>query len=181
MAYSEEVKRQAVKLIADHGGKISDELILVIRETLGVSVKTRTLYNWWTSAKTDVQNANLQNAQKKMAVDLPIPSDAAPAILSAEDSSNATLIPKLRRAAHKFIDHATQDTEIKKVNSLKAMTAAGIAIDKLLKLEGVPDIVIDVTISFLEVAKRKGLDPAQAIRTLSDKMAELPDVERRLN
>lgn len=181
MAYSEEVKHQAVKLIAAHGGKLSDELILVIRETLGVSVKMRTLYNWWTSAKAEVQIATVQIAEKKTAPDLPISPAPVSAIVSADESSNATLIPKLRRAAHKFIDHAASDDEIKKINSLKAMTAAGIAIDKLLKLEGVPDVVIDVTISFLDVAKRKGLDPEQALRTLTDKMAQLPDVERRMN
>jgi hypothetical protein len=179
LAYTAEQKASAVELIRSHDGVINDAVLLVVRETLNIDASLRTLYNWWTSASASKKMQNLHSAKvsaKKIAnpdeqtIDIPDTQEPTAAI----DKSLST---KLRKAADKFIDAATEDDRMAGMKSDRLMTAAGIAIDKLLKLEGVPDIVIDVTVSFVEMAQRKGRDPANIIKAAIDQLAQLPDVE----
>jgi hypothetical protein len=184
MAYSSLDKAQAIEMIRANDGVISDTLILVIRQTLHMDISRRTLFNWWsaTSGKPvspgTTKVAPMQNTASESALQKkprPIspdhqPEDAGSA--SAALSTSARLLPKLRDAATKFVDKATEDKRMNDLTSDRLMTAAGIAIDKILKLEGVPDVVVSVTVSLYEKCQRYGLDPEKILRGLETAIDE---------
>lgn len=177
MAYTTEQKTSAIELIRSHDGVINDAVLLVVNETLNINASLRTLYNWWTAASASKKMQNLHSA-KVSAKEIASPDEQTIAVPDADmPALDKSLSTKLRKAADKFIDAATEDDRMAGMKSDRLMTAAGIAIDKLLKLEGVPDIVIDVTVSFVEMAQRKGRDPAKIIEAAIRQLEALPDVE----
>lgn len=56
------------------------------------------------------------------------------------------------------------------------VTSMGIFFDKIRLLDGLPTEVISITADLDALAKRKGLNTADAIRALKDQMSALPDV-----
>lgn len=178
MAYTAEQRQQAVAIVESHDWIINDAVLSLVRVTLNIDVSQRSLYNWCTATKKSGDPAPAHSAkspEKVSAKTLAKPANVE--IEIATESPDAALVSELRVAAHKFIARAVEDERMEGMRSDRLMTAAGIAIDKILKLEGIPDFVIAVTINLVEVAQQKGLDPARAIEAMIDQMRKLPDKE----
>lgn len=170
MAYSSLDKAQAIEIIRTHDGVITDALILLVRQTLHMDISRRTLFNWWNA--TSPQPAPMQNAKPRSApkkrerVASPDHQAKDTGSASVALSTSAELLPKLRTAVNAFIDKATEERRMEGLTSDRLMTAAGIGIDKILKLEGMPDVVVAVTVSLYEKCQRYGLDAEKTLRGL---------------
>lgn len=73
-----------------------------------------------------------------------------------------TLIEKLERNAHLYLDRA-EDT-VEKTSGQQAMTTAAIAIDKMRLLQGLPTQIVAVLPDFLGALRAMGIDPDEFIR-----------------
>lgn len=188
MAYSADQKQQAISIIESRDGVISDAVLLVVCETLQTNISMRTLYNWWTEYRKQQTASKKRQGTNPAKVPANNPASAKPSAIeiakvheqpveeplhTGKVTDDVALKKKLRRAAHTFIDAATQEDRMAGMKSDRLMTAAGIAIDKILKLDGIPDFFIDVTVNIYEKTKRYGLPEEVAEKALRDFEAAL--------
>jgi hypothetical protein len=161
MAYSDVQKAAACAMVKQNSGVIDDVIIATIRIALDEpKLPKMTIWRWWKHYLavtlpdvTEKTNENVTDVIERQALD-----------------------EKLENAAHKFIDHAMKDELLLWTSSKDAMTAAGIAIDKMRLLRNLPTEIVAVLPDLVETIKRKGYDPAEAIKTIKSQFEQLPDM-----
>jgi hypothetical protein len=84
-------------------------------------------------------------------------SDAAE-LLALQPEAAQKLDEQLELAAQRFVQHALRQEVVSSMNGQQAMTAAGIAIDKMRLLRGLPTEIVQIMPNLLERIRQRGLD-----------------------
>lgn len=121
--YSEAQRALALEIVARNGGEITAVALDEIRAATGVAnLPKSTVWRWLQRDATDKKAATPEaRAQAARALDV-----------------------MLEEAARKFVEHATQEHVLGDASAREAMTAAGIAIDKMRLLRGLPTEIIQI-------------------------------------
>lgn len=161
MAYSESERMLAVEIVRRNDGRIDTSTLSQIQAAVGKPVTAPSIRGW---IKKEKNTPKSLREEKKEILSEPV-----------EYVIRRKLDEKLEDAAHKFVDRATSEGVVDSMGGREAMTAAGIAIDKMQLLRGMPTEIIGVTVELAAMAKRKGLDPHRALQSVLNRMRELPD------
>lgn len=168
MPYTDIQRVQACDLVNQHNGVIDEQTLAVIRKALDEpKLPKMTVWRWWKHYQ--IVSAPPDEQPKSASV---TPSTGAPDVT---DVTGESLDDKLERAAHKLINHALRDELLLWTSSKDAIAAAATAIQTMRLLRGMPTEILQVLPDLVEVIRRKGYDPAQAIQTMRNQFAALPD------
>ncbi len=126
----------AVEIVRRNGGVIDTAVVAQVQAALGKPVTSVSIRTWVK------QNKENFVGEKKQQSDLPLQEVVA-----------RKLDEKLESAAHRFVDHATKDDIIDKMNGREAMTSAAIAIDKMRLLRDLPTVILGNALVLTELAE----------------------------
>lgn len=172
MAYSETEKALAVEIVRRNSGVLDSLTLASIRSAIGPRLTAPTIRGWLKAAGGDTKVENLPSPPRENLPEKKGPPSSDPVLVQ---KVNQVLDQKLEQAAHRFIDHATRPETVAEMSGQQAMTSAGIAIDKMRLLRGLPTEIVAVVPDLIEVIRRKGYDPLQALTTMKAQFAALPD------
>ena len=97
-------------------------------------------------------------------------SDAAELIALQPDAAQK-LDEQLELAAQRFVQHALRQEVVSSMNGQQAMTAAGIAIDKMRLLRGLPTEIVQIMPNLLERIRQSGLDAVVVFQAMYAELA----------
>jgi hypothetical protein len=171
MAYSAEQKAAAVEVIKRYGG-LTAEAIAVARELLGApTLSISTLHGW---LKAPVKPPK-QAAPLRTETETKKESETEAKIEAVKVSVNDALDKMFETTARNYLMQANNPDVIASTKGPQAVVAAATALDKLRLLQGLPTEIVAVIPTLVEVIRRKGYDPAEAIKTMLTQFASLPD------
>lgn len=137
MQYTEAQKAMAIEIVRRNNGVLDVATLSAIRDALQTpKLPKMTIYRWLEACDRESQ----PGASPKKATTRKPPS------VRAETQSQAavTLDVILERAARRFIKHAMKQEVVADASAREAMTAAGIAIDKMRLLRGLPTEILGI-------------------------------------
>lgn len=159
MAYSDEGKRRACALVKRNKGVIDDVLVETIRVALDAPKLSRTnIWRWWQHYQNMTVNSATNATEKG---DQLLPVDDRELDVMFED------------AARKFVTHALREELLIWTSAKDAMTAAGIAIDKMRLLRDLPTEIIGAAPELTELAnffREEGIEMSSAIRKWRERL-----------
>lgn len=168
--YSLEEKAQAIALLDAEGGNQSE----VYRQT---GISRRTLRDWY--AEKDKILADLEKTQKLREQDTELSQDEAEDVVkNADIGSNYKLVKSHMASSFAQITTKAQKIAYDKLEQVDAKTAmwiASVGIDKLMKLKGEPDQVVEVrNVVVNEVIQKllEAVDSGIIERVQAEKLAE---------
>ncbi len=142
----------ALEILARHDGVVTLDVIRDVREVLGApDLPKMTIYRWSHNDVTDLKKNEPEVKEK----------------------ASRALDELFESVARKYTEHALQDGVVGKANAAQLMTAAGIAVDKMRLLRGMPTEIVHSVVEFVEVARRKNLDPLEIMRRAINKMESI--------
>lgn len=158
MAYSDVEKLTAIEIVRRNGGRLDILTIAEIQAILGKAVSAPTIRGWLKQEKSEKEN--FREEKKELS------SESVQVVIARK------LDEKLELAANKFVDHAMKDEVVLKMGGREAMTAAGIAIDKMQLLRNLPTQIIDLLPSMGAVYEMHGSLAIQAFLVLLQRLRE---------
>lgn len=175
MPYSDIQKMQACELVKQHKGVIDEAILDEIRREIDEpKLPKMTVWRWWKHYQI-VAGQPVEEPKAPGKTDGYVGVTFPSASSDVTDVTGESLDDKLERAAHKLIDHALRDELLLWTSSKDAISAATEAIKTMRLLRGMPTEILAVLPELVEVIRRKGYDPAQAIKTMHNQFAALPD------
>jgi hypothetical protein len=142
MAYSDADKAMAVEIVRRKNGVIDTVCLSDIQTAIGKHVTSPSVRLWVKQFAGEVSEEKKKNFTEKKVKEL----QAIQQVVAKK------LDEKLEAAAHKFVDHATNDTVVNVMTGQQAMTAAAIAIDKMRLLRDLPTEIIGAIPVMIKIA-----------------------------
>lgn len=135
--YTDEFRASAVAMLAAEGYPAVKGSLQRVADLLGIHA--RTLSRWF----------NGEN-------------NPPPDMLVSEKRDE--LSDMFERVAYQYLDHATKPEVVASASARDAMTAAGIAVDKMRLLRGMPTAIVSLMPGFVEAIKAMGQDPEEVMK-----------------
>lgn len=149
MGYSEAQRAMALEIVARNGGEITAVALDEIRSATGApNLPKSTVWRWLQRDATDKKAASPEaRAQAAKALDV-----------------------MLEEAARRFVNHAVKDAVLNEASTREAMTAAGIAIDKMRLLRGLPTEIISILPALIQKIEEKGLRASDVFQAMMEQL-----------
>lgn len=156
MEYTTLDKAMAVEIVARNNGVLDTITLAAIREALGQpDLKHQTVRYWLKTRPAPSLTPNILSEEKNEA------AEQHRQAVEVTQKVQQALDVKLEQAAHAFVDHATRKDTIGDMSGQQAMTAAGIAIDKMRILRGLPTEIVAVLPGLVNALQDNGIDATE--------------------
>lgn len=166
--YTEDQKVSAVRIVERFGG-YTDDAKAALRALLDEVPSGSTLHGWRSRFGAKPESESKSESVKKTE---PRPLLITPAQrVMIEQSTEEALDMMLERAARMFVQKSTTAEAMEGMNSREFMTAAGISIDKMRVIRGLPtEIVMQIT-TLIDVCAKRNVSPVELLRSLAEEVA----------
>lgn len=137
--YTEEQRAIALEIVKRHDGILTAGAMDAIRLALNTPDLPDQTVRLWMKSLNKLQSRVKLTAEKNLTTESKLRVEISE---NVQRDVSQKLDALLERAAHALVEHATQDKTIARSNVQQAMTAAGIAIDKMQLLRGLPTEIV---------------------------------------
>lgn len=143
--YTDEERASAVVMLQSQGYPDKPGALSTVARYL--SIPTSTLAGWYTG------------------INNPPPSELV-------EQKKADLAQLFEQAAYKMVAHATKDTVIEDMTGQQAMTSAGIAVDKMRLLRGLPTEIVQILPEVVAAIESMGQSPSEVFNRIIERAKE---------
>lgn len=168
MGYSDGLKAIAVEIVHRNNGVIDVATLEAVRIALDApNLPKMTIYRWVQSHednKNNLESLSVVTAKKQV---------ARIAAQQAIEQAQEALDKMCEDAARRFIEHATKKSVIERATASQAMTSAGIAIDKMRLLRGLPTEIIGILPDLVQAISNAGLKPSDVFQEMLNSLREV--------
>lgn len=158
--YTEEEQKQAVAILAQYGGGLSQEGMAAVAQKFPTASRSQ-LALWWNHWSPEVRPVALE--------------------IIAEDPESlratTTMSESMLKSTNKILAHLNDDNTIARSGLKDAAIALGILIDKQMMQTGISPELFNKMRVFIAVMRQKGYDPQTHLDDLIEEYKTLPDAQ----
>lgn len=176
--YTEAQRAMAVEIVRRNDGVLSAGTLTAIRAAIEAPSLSKQLVYYWMKADSSPASESKPNAQSnpvKTPRRLPgkkrVDPERARNRQEAQSKAAEALDVILEAAARRFVDHAMNQRILQEASTREAMTAAGIAIDKMRLLRGLPTEIIGILPALIQKIEEKGLKASDVFQAMMEQLA----------
>jgi hypothetical protein len=155
MAYSDKQRAQACKLVEANNGSIDEQTLNDIRMLLNApNLPRSTVFRWMQDCNSATEKRLQDNYD----------TDPLPVLLDG--------------VARSYIRHSETKNAMDRTNGPQAMTAVGIAIDKMRLMQGLPTEIIQVMPALIEEIGKAGYSASDVFGAMLQKFKTVNEARR---